>query len=60
MSIATYSKRELMVERIPVIGVQLWPTELNRSLDIKYRSTESAAESMRKIGDPKFAPQIAS
>jgi hypothetical protein len=48
-----------MVERIPVIGVQLWPTESNRSLDIKYRPTESAAESMRKVGRPNFAPEIA-
>jgi hypothetical protein len=49
-----------MVEGIPVIGVQLWSTELNRSRDIKYRFTESAAESMRKVGRPNFAPEIAS
>jgi hypothetical protein len=49
-----------MVEGIPVIGVQLWPTELNRSRDIEYRFTECAAESMRKVDRPNFAPEIAS
>ena len=49
-----------MLQRIPVTGVQLWPTQLNCSLDIKYRSTESAAERMRKVARKKFAPEIAS
>ena len=37
-----------MVNRRPVTGVQLWPTQLNCSLDIKYQSTESATERVRK------------
>lgn len=49
-----------MLKRIPVTGVQLWLTQLNCSLDIKYRSTESATESMHKVGRPKLAPEIAS
>ena len=48
-----------MVKRIPVIGVHLWPTQRSCSLKIKYRSTESAIEHMRKVGRPKFAPDIA-
>lgn len=49
-----------MVKRMPVDGAQLWPTQPNYSLDIKYLSTESAAESMRKVDRPKFALEIAS
>jgi hypothetical protein len=49
-----------MLKRVPVTGVQLWLTPLNCSLDIKYRSTESFIETMRKVGfRPKFAPKIA-
>lgn len=46
-----------MLKRIPVTGVQLWPTQLNCSLNIKY---DSAPETMRQVGRPKFAPEIAS
>lgn len=49
-----------MVKRIPVNGVQLWPTQLTCSLNMKYRSTESATERMRKVGGPKFAKEIVS
>jgi hypothetical protein len=60
MSIPICSNERAKLKRILVTGVQLWPTQLYCSLNIKYRSTESAAESMRKVGRPKFAPEIAS
>jgi hypothetical protein len=49
-----------MLERILVAGVQLRLTQLNCSFDIKYRSRESATESMHKVGRPNFEPEIAS
>jgi hypothetical protein len=49
-----------MVRRIPVSGAQLWPAQLNCSLDILYRFTESDAKSTRELGRPKFTPEIAS
>ncbi len=48
-----------MVKRM-VTFVQLWPTQLNCSLDIKYRSTKSATKRMREVGRPEFAPEVAS
>ena len=59
MSIPTSSsERDLMLKRMPVTGVQLWPTQLYRSPDIKYRSAKFAADGIRKVDHPKFAPEI--
>lgn len=58
--LAPVPTRELMLNRIRVTGVQLWPTQFNYSFNITYRSIESAAERMCKVGLPKFAPEIAS